>query len=180
MVLCTYVCPIGRPLDPTGLRPIKRTHQPIHPPTTITNTGHSSGAEAAMRFAETHHVKGLVLVSACVTDLGDENERLSGYYNRYGVRPSGVVWCGVVLGFGSDVAGWIHAWKHGAGSLHIHIYFQIRPWQWEAIKANAGFVTQFASADDPFIPWREQQVRTCGRRRGRSEWNGSTDMLCLN
>ncbi|KAH9155330.1 hypothetical protein AeRB84_002696 [Aphanomyces euteiches] len=25
---------------------------------------------------------GLVLVSACVTDLGDENERASGYYNR--------------------------------------------------------------------------------------------------
>lgn len=44
--------------------------------------GHSSGAEAAMRFAEKYPVKGLVLVSACVTDLGDENERLSGYYNR--------------------------------------------------------------------------------------------------
>ena len=46
------------------------------------HAGHSSGAEAAMRFAEQHEVKGLVLVSACVTDLGVENERLSGYYNR--------------------------------------------------------------------------------------------------
>lgn len=45
--------------------------------------GHSSGAEAAMRFAERHKVKGLVLVSACVSDLGVENERLSGYYNRW-------------------------------------------------------------------------------------------------
>jgi uncharacterized protein len=34
------------------------------------------------RFAESYAVGGLVLVSACVTDLGDENERLSGYYNR--------------------------------------------------------------------------------------------------
>lgn len=44
--------------------------------------GHSSGAEAAMRFAEKYRVKGIVLVSACVTDLGDENEAASGYYNR--------------------------------------------------------------------------------------------------
>lgn len=44
--------------------------------------GHSSGAEAAMRFAEKNQIGGLVLVSACVTDLDDENERESGYYNR--------------------------------------------------------------------------------------------------
>ena len=35
-------------------------------------------------------------------------------------------------------------------------YFN-RPWRWDAIKANAGFIVQFASADDPFLPWREQQ-----------------------
>ncbi|XP_078590093.1 serine hydrolase RBBP9-like isoform X3 [Branchiostoma floridae x Branchiostoma japonicum] len=40
--------------------------------------GHSSGAEAAMRYAEQYQVFGIVLVSACVTDLGDENERASG------------------------------------------------------------------------------------------------------
>jgi len=45
-------------------------------------TGHSSGAEAAMRFAESYQVKGLVLVSACVTDLGIESEMIAGYYNR--------------------------------------------------------------------------------------------------
>lgn len=44
--------------------------------------GHSSGAQAAMRYAEKHRVLGLVLVSACVTDLGDPNEKASGYYNR--------------------------------------------------------------------------------------------------
>ena len=32
--------------------------------------GHSSGAEAAMRFAEDHAVAGLVLVAACHSDLG--------------------------------------------------------------------------------------------------------------
>mmetsp|Transcript_117707 Transcript_117707/g.375144 ORF Transcript_117707/g.375144 Transcript_117707/m.375144 type:complete len:356 (-) Transcript_117707:341-1408(-) len=49
--------------------------------------GHSSGAEAAMRFAETSPVGGLVLVSACHSDLGDEGERASGYY-----PPSGGPW----------------------------------------------------------------------------------------
>nr|KAG5695050.1 hypothetical protein BaRGS_032543 [Batillaria attramentaria] len=37
--------------------------------------GHSSGAEAAMRYAETHKVKAIVLVSACVTDLGIEKQQ---------------------------------------------------------------------------------------------------------
>jgi predicted alpha/beta hydrolase family esterase len=44
--------------------------------------GHSSGAEAAMRLAEKNELGALVLVSACHTDLGIENERLSGYYDR--------------------------------------------------------------------------------------------------
>lgn len=35
-------------------------------------------------------------------------------------------------------------------------YFS-RPWRWDAIRANAGFVVQFASVDDPFLPWAEQQ-----------------------
>ncbi len=44
--------------------------------------GHSSGAEAIMRLAEENTVGLLVLVSACHTDLGDANERASGYYSR--------------------------------------------------------------------------------------------------
>ncbi|KAM9156029.1 serine hydrolase RBBP9 [Pangshura tecta] len=44
--------------------------------------GHSSGAAAAMRYAETHKVYAIILVSAYVSDLGDENERESGYFNR--------------------------------------------------------------------------------------------------
>ncbi|XP_077138936.1 serine hydrolase RBBP9 isoform X2 [Ranitomeya variabilis] len=40
--------------------------------------GHSSGAAAAMRFAETHQVFAIILVAAYTSDLGDENERESG------------------------------------------------------------------------------------------------------
>jgi predicted alpha/beta hydrolase family esterase len=44
--------------------------------------GHSSGAVAAMRFAEKNKILGSALVGACYTDLGVENEKLSGYYNH--------------------------------------------------------------------------------------------------
>lgn len=42
--------------------------------------GHSSGAVAAMRFAENNRVLGSILISPCYTDLGEESERVSGYY----------------------------------------------------------------------------------------------------
>lgn len=44
--------------------------------------GHSSGAVAAMRYAENSRVKGTILLGACYTDLNDEIEKLSGYYNE--------------------------------------------------------------------------------------------------
>ncbi|XP_028810869.1 serine hydrolase RBBP9 [Denticeps clupeoides] len=44
--------------------------------------GHSSGAAAAMRYAESHKVLAIVLVGAYTSDLGDENERESGYFSR--------------------------------------------------------------------------------------------------
>jgi uncharacterized protein len=44
--------------------------------------GHSSGAVAAMRYAETHPILGSVLVGACYTDLGEASERISGYYDH--------------------------------------------------------------------------------------------------
>lgn len=43
--------------------------------------GHSSGAVAAMRYAEEHKVLGSVLVSPCYTDLDNELERIAGYYD---------------------------------------------------------------------------------------------------
>jgi predicted alpha/beta hydrolase family esterase len=44
--------------------------------------GHSSGAVAAMRYAETHRLLGSVLVGVCHSDLGDPGERASGYYRQ--------------------------------------------------------------------------------------------------
>lgn len=44
--------------------------------------GHSSGAVAAMRFAENNKILGSVLVGVCYTDLGDDKEKMSGYYNH--------------------------------------------------------------------------------------------------
>lgn len=42
--------------------------------------GHSSGAVAALRYAETHELLGSVLVGVCHSDLGDAFEAQSGYY----------------------------------------------------------------------------------------------------
>jgi predicted alpha/beta hydrolase family esterase len=44
--------------------------------------GHSSGAVAAMRYAENHKILGSFLVAPCYTDLGDEDEKKSGYYDE--------------------------------------------------------------------------------------------------
>lgn len=44
--------------------------------------GHSSGAIAAMHFAETHKIFGSVLVGTYHTDLGLDTEKAAGYFNR--------------------------------------------------------------------------------------------------
>lgn len=43
--------------------------------------GHSSGAVAAMRFAEQNKIYGSVLVGTYYTDLGYEDEKASGYFD---------------------------------------------------------------------------------------------------
>lgn len=88
--------------------------------------GHSSGAVAAMRYAETNCVGGLVLVSAYTSHLGDETERKSGYFDR--------------------------------------------PWQWDKIQQNAGFIVQFGSSDDPFLPWSEQKAVADGLKADLREY----------
>ena len=45
--------------------------------------GHSSGAVASMRLLEDTELLGCVLVSACHSDLGEQNEKISGYYPGY-------------------------------------------------------------------------------------------------
>jgi predicted alpha/beta hydrolase family esterase len=44
--------------------------------------GHSSGAIAAMRYAETHKLLGSILVGTYYTDLGFDDERASGYFDE--------------------------------------------------------------------------------------------------
>ena len=44
--------------------------------------GWSSGAVAAMRYAEEYPILGSVLIGACYTDLGDDIEKVSGYYDK--------------------------------------------------------------------------------------------------
>ena len=42
--------------------------------------GHSSGAQAALKYTEKYSVRGVILVSSTFTDLGDTGERASGFY----------------------------------------------------------------------------------------------------
>ena len=44
--------------------------------------GHSSGAVAALRLAERQKLKGIIVVAGYDSDLGDANERASGYFDR--------------------------------------------------------------------------------------------------
>ena len=43
--------------------------------------GWSSGAVAAMRYAETNKIRGPVLIGPCTSDLGDDLEKQSGYFD---------------------------------------------------------------------------------------------------
>lgn len=110
-------CVLRNMPDPVGAResiwlPFMRDELGCGEDTVI--VGHSSGAAAAMRFAESQRVAGLVLVSAYTSDQGDALERRSGYFSR--------------------------------------------PWEWAKVRANvSGFILQFGSEDDPFLPWAEQQ-----------------------
>lgn len=54
----------------------------LHADETTIIVGHSSGAVAAMRYAENHKLFGSILIGACWTDLEDANERISGYYDH--------------------------------------------------------------------------------------------------
>ncbi|MCB9823460.1 alpha/beta hydrolase [Candidatus Nomurabacteria bacterium] len=44
--------------------------------------GHSSGAVAILRYLEENKCKLAILVGACYTDLGDEHEKKSGYFDN--------------------------------------------------------------------------------------------------
>jgi predicted alpha/beta hydrolase family esterase len=61
--------------------------------------GHNSGCQAIMRLIEKDKVYGVILVSACHTDLGSERERASEYYNR----PWLVLWIFLLIDWLTDV-----------------------------------------------------------------------------
>eukprot|EP00928_Gymnodinium_smaydae_P042532 TRINITY_DN28615_c0_g1_i1.p1 TRINITY_DN28615_c0_g1~~TRINITY_DN28615_c0_g1_i1.p1 ORF type:complete len:397 (-),score=52.11 TRINITY_DN28615_c0_g1_i1:156-1250(-) len=109
--------------------PFMRDDLQVGPDTVL--VGHSSGAVAAMRFAEEHPVGGIVLVAAYHSDLEDETERESGYF-----PPSG------------------------------------GPWNFDAIRKNAGWIIQFHSKDDHLVP--VQEARTVAEKI-RSEYHELKD-----
>ena len=55
--------------------------------------GHSSGAIAAMKFAEENQILGSVLVGAYHSHLGIEKEKLSGYFDSPFFRHLAVLFC---------------------------------------------------------------------------------------
>lgn len=60
--------------------PFLRDHVGVGPTDVL--IGWSSGAVAAMRYAESCHIAGSILVAPYVTDLGLESERTSGYFDE--------------------------------------------------------------------------------------------------
>ena len=84
--------------------------------------GHSSGAVCIMRLLESLKVKGAVIVSGSISDLGEESEKISGYYPQ---QPN------------SD---------------------ELRPWNWDIMKANSDWLIHLGSKDDQFIPFDEMLV----------------------
>jgi len=60
--------------------PFLKDHAKVGPQDVL--VGWSSGAVAAMRYAEANKILGSVLVSPCYTDLGDDLEKQSGYYSE--------------------------------------------------------------------------------------------------
>lgn len=92
--------------------------------------GHSSGAQAALRYAEEYHIKGIVLVSATYTDLGDAHERASGYYPQK--RKD----------------------RRGDGGEETE---EANPYLFGEMKKHCKNWHQFHSDDDPFIPLNEAE-----------------------
>jgi hypothetical protein len=66
------------------MRSLAEKHAPSGSMENIVLVGHSSGAQAALRYAELYPLHACVLVSATYSDLGDAHERASGYYPQKG------------------------------------------------------------------------------------------------
>ena len=101
-------------------------------PENIVLVGHSSGAQAALRYAELYPVHACILVSATYSDLGDAHERASGYYPQKQIQQQ--------AGDDSDKE------------------IETNPYDFSKMKINCKTWHQFHSDDDPFIPVHEAQA----------------------
>ena len=109
-------------------RTVAEKHAPGADPSNVVLVGHSSGAQAALRYAERYPVRGVVLVAATYSDLGDAHERAPGYYPQ----PRG--------GGGGEAAG-----------------EESNPYLFDAMREHCRHWHQFHSDDDPFIPLHEAE-----------------------
>jgi predicted alpha/beta hydrolase family esterase len=154
--------------DPVGARagvwlPFMESELAVGPDTVV--VGHSSGAAAAMRYAEGHRVAGGRGEGPRALSLGPRGRAARGSAELRGraprdwrlrdqshedaaARPPLLCRSGLVL---------VSAYTTDQGDpLEAASGYFDRPWRWDAIRSNAGFVIQFGSTDDPFLPWAEQ------------------------
>lgn len=110
---------------------------PTSPPQ-IVLVGHSSGAQAALRYAERYPVHAVILVAATYSDLDDDHERASGYY------PSEIVKTTKTTKNNNN-----NSDKEDTETILLN------PYDFDSMQRNCQVWYQFHSDNDPFIPLHE-------------------------
>jgi pimeloyl-ACP methyl ester carboxylesterase len=75
-----FIRSLAEKQQPQQLQSTPASRGDEHDNSNIILVGHSSGSQAALRYAELYKVRACILVSATYSDLGDATERASGYY----------------------------------------------------------------------------------------------------
>lgn len=110
------------------------------------------------RYAEGHKVLAIVLVSACVTDLGDANERQSGYYSRpwlFDRMVENTEWTMQYASTGEQQQRLIVPWSF---SLHFALYSLAARGLLHAWPVRRRHTPVALKQDDPFIPISEMHT----------------------
>lgn len=108
--------------------------------------GHSSGAAAALRIAEKHRLRGLVLVAAYDSGAGRQGSPYLALpaLLRAHTRPAAP---------DNRPRPLLHPGPADLGDeLEAASGYFSRPFDWGAMKANCGFIAQFAGARDRLVP----------------------------